>query len=358
MPGVVRVFKSFAMINFRRIPPPRNYLARREQWRLLLLLASLGLVLFLMDKVREPRNWNWFFSIGAGGSGQPSAPVPTEDTPVEDLIQHEPPKGAVPGAPISAAPKKGEGEIADGYSEGVKPAYLDAVRDDTTFRPQERDAWFRLLAILQGTDEGRLRRESAEGVTYGQLFRQSEQYRGQLVTICGAIRRTSLQQAPANDSHIDQYYQTVLEPADNRSELMFVYCLYLPEGFPKGEKVSAEVAVTGFYFKRWVYAAQDGLRTAPVLLARTVDWERTPPAVKKSPAGVGGVLVMIAGALCVSLALTLWVHGRTRRARRREPAAPPQFDALREVATASGPRLPWETADRQGPEARPPAVSR
>ena len=34
--------------------PPRNYLARREQWRLLALVMSLGLVVILMAQLRQP----------------------------------------------------------------------------------------------------------------------------------------------------------------------------------------------------------------------------------------------------------------------------------------------------------------
>ena len=59
---------------------------------------------------------------------------------------------------------------------------------------------------------------------------------------------------------------------------------------------------------------------------------------------------MIAAALCVSLLLVAYVYVRTRRARLPEPAVPPQFDALRDAEIVSGPRLPWDTADRREPE--------
>jgi hypothetical protein len=170
-----------------------------------------------------------------------------------------------------------------------------------------------------------------------------------LVTVAGKIRRTYLPRVPDNDYQIDRYYQTVFQPADNRSELMFVYCLSLPEGFPEGTEVSAEVEVTGFYFKRWAYAAQDSVRTAPVLLARTVRWNRPPAAVEEPAFGAGTILALIAVALCVSLAVVVYVCARTRVARSRERAAPPQLDALRDLETASPAGLPWETADRREP---------
>jgi len=339
------------MLNFRRRPPPRNYLSRREQWRLLLLVMSLGLVAVLMGKARDPRNWAWLVAFGDRGKAPPPASLPTDDAALKDATRQKPPKEDTPGTSPSPAQTKAEGETTGRYFQGVEPKYLAAVRDDATFRSEEQDAWFQLLGILNHTDEARLRRASTGRVTYSQLFRQSEQYRGQLVTICGTILRTSLQHPGENDRRIDQYYQTVLQPADDRSQLVFVYCLSLPKGFPTGMNVSAEVEVTGFYFKRWAYAAQDTVRTAPVLLARTVDWRRPPPAVERPPAGVGSVLMSIAVALGASVLLVTYVYMRTRRGRRREPDSPPQLDALRDAPIAPGPGLPWEAADHQEPGA-------
>jgi len=132
---------------------------------------------------------------------------------------------------------------------------------------------------------------------------------------------------------------------------MIVYCLHLPEGFPRDGECSEKVEVTGFYFKRWPSPIEEEPHTRPVLLARTVRWYKPPPAIKEPAAGAGSLLVLIALSLCVSLLLAVYVYVRTRRAPLREPAAPPEFDTLRGAEIASGPRLPWETADRQGPEA-------
>jgi hypothetical protein len=342
-----RTLRVTKLADFHRNPPHRNYLSLRQQWRLLLLVMSLGLVLLLMSEARDPTNWAWVAGSGEGGNASSSTLAPTEHPPAARRSPQNSPREGAPGEP--AGRSTGEDSV-DGYFPGVKPAYLDEVRDDTLFRYQEQDAWFHLFEILERTDEARLRRESIGRVTYGQLFRQSGQYRGQLVTVRGTIRRTSLPPVAENDYGIDRYYRTVFQPDDNRSELMFVYCLYLPEGFPQGEEVSANVEVTGFYFKRWAYAAQDTVRTAPVLVARTVRWYRPAPAAEQRRVGFGTVLTSVAVALGASLVVVVYVYRRTRRTPPHRPAAPPQFEALRDVPTASGPRLPWETADRQEPK--------
>ena len=312
---------------------------------------SLGLVAVLMSKARDPRNWAWLLAAGDRGKAPPPTSLPTDAAPTKDATPQKPPKPDTSGTSQSPVPTKTEGEAAGRYFPGVEPEYLAAVRDDATFRPEEQNAWFQLLEILNHTDQAGLRRGSSGRVTYSQLSRQSEQYRGQLVTIRGTIRRTSLQHPQENDGQIDQYYQTVLQPADDRSQLIFVYCLYLPEGFPTGMDVSADVEVTGFHFKRWAYAAQDTVRTAPVLLARTVDWRKPPPEVQRPSASALSVLMWIAVALCASVLLVVYVYARTRRGRSPQPAAPPQFDALRDAPIASGRRMPWEPEDRQESEA-------
>jgi hypothetical protein len=348
---IFRIAKSFAVVDFRQTPQPRNYFSRREQWRLLLLVISLGLVVLLMSMARDPRNWAWFFASDRGGKGPSSISASTGEAPEGGPIQQGPPKAGTSGTAVSPAPGKTGGEAAGGYFPGVNPTYFGAIRDDMVFRPQERDAWFNLFEVLRKADEASLRRASTGRVTFGQLLRQSEQDRGRLVTIGGTIRRTTLRQAPQNDDQVDQYYQTVFQPADNRSELMFVYCLYLPQGFPSGMNVSADVEVTGFYFKRWAYAAQDAVRSAPVLLARTVEWHRPTAGATKPLGDAASTLISIAAALCLSLLAVGYVYARTRRGPPREPAAPPQFDALRDVQPVSGPGPPWETTARPGPGA-------
>jgi hypothetical protein len=49
-----------------------------------------------------------------------------------------------------------------------------------------------------------------------------------------------------------------------------VYCLDLPEEFPKREDLAVDVAATGYFFKNLSYRWQDGVGIAPVILAKTV----------------------------------------------------------------------------------------
>ena len=129
--------------------------------------------------------------------------------------------------------------------------------------------------------------DAPENFTYirGQLFRQSDEYRGELVTVSGTVHRACPTGIARNDLGIKKYWRVWLQTRDNRFSPLVVYCLYLPEDFPTGMKVSAEVEITGFFFKRWMYSdAKSELRTAPVIVARTVNWKQNgEPASTETP---------------------------------------------------------------------------
>lgn len=167
---------------------------------------------------------------------------------------------------------EGERQVLSSVQAILDESDLAAVRDDTVWRPEEREAWFRLLERLQSADEQSLARQSVGDVGFVQIFRQSQEYRGRMVTVRGTIWRAYRVAAPPNDLGITGYYLLWLRPADGTNLPIVVYALELPPGFPPlaDEQVQLrhEVEVHGFFVKRWVYRAQDGLNSAPLLLAK------------------------------------------------------------------------------------------
>ncbi len=101
---------------------------------------------------------------------------------------------------------------------------------------------------------------------------------------------------------------------------MVVYALELPRDFPLGEELDARCTTTGFFFKRWAYASRRGVRTAPLVLARTVDWEPLPAPPTQPPVGEQ---LLWAGFVALVLAIVTvgWVAVRSRRAVRRATSA-------------------------------------
>jgi len=304
------------MSEFRRKSRPRNYLARREQWRLLGLVLALGLVVIVMSEARDPANYRWLFG---GGQDEGAAEVGTTEL---DNLYEPPPRGPeVPGSFVAPAePDEAEIDTTGRYFPGVKPAYLEQVRDDAPFGSAvtaEHRAWLNLLAIVHTAEAQTLENASTGRATYAQLMKQPNEYRGQLVTVFGTVRRAHRLEVPENDVGVEEYYRTWISPDDNPSSPIVAYVLELPEGFPTGMDVSADVKLVGFSFKRWLYLAGDPatgeetMRTAPVLLARSLDWRKPTPA-KPPPSADPVTLATIAGvALLVAVVVLVFALRRT-----------------------------------------------
>ncbi len=238
---------------------------------------------------------------------------------------------------------------------------VNAIRDDSFWRPAEQDAWFRWFEQLQRVDPETLRAQSMGDIGFLQLFKQSDEYRGKLVTIHGVARLAYRVQAPANIHGIEDYVVYWVRPAAGPNSPIVVYALETPDGFPvvkdkdldrSTTTLREDVTFTGFFFKRWAYPGQNGLQTAPLLLARGPDWspaasrdqERALPSLAAAIGSVLGVLV-----LSVGLAMLAYRAGKTppdgvaslRKADRaelealkRQKVLPRPEEALRQLADA------------------------
>ena len=348
-PYRVRACPALGVLDFQSGQRPRNYLARRQQWRLLILVMLLGLVVMAAVKARDADNYRWFFALGGAGSARPSddpgeAPV-SVDTRVHRVTQAE----ITPGTFISPGATVHSEEASSRYFPGVKASYLLSIRDDSPFGSDERDAWFHLFELLGKTDPAEIRAASTGRVTFIQLFRQPDDYRGELVTVRGTLVRAHRLAAPDNDHEIDGYYQTWIRPADNRHYPMVAYVLELPDRFPTGMEVSAEVEITGFFFKRWAYQAQDTLRSAPVVLARSVEWKEPAAPVLEKDLGPTSILLAIFGSALFAVLIAWLAYHRTTGHRPSRPDLPPTL----KIAPVLTLLLPLLYVDAFAAESRP-----
>ena len=119
---------------------------------------------------------------------------------------------------------------------------------------------------------------NATGVTYAQLVSQPTAYRGKLVTLQGTVRRATLERPAANDLGIESYYRLIMQP-EGDSLPIFVYCLSLPEHYPRGEQVEFQAAIVGYFFKNLSYQSDGGPTIAPVVVA-DAPWSAAGKAVE------------------------------------------------------------------------------
>ncbi|HUG67105.1 MAG TPA: hypothetical protein VMM76_05110 [Pirellulaceae bacterium] len=216
---------------------------------------------------------------------------------------------------------------------------LAAIRDDMVWRPEEQTAWFRNFEKLQALTDQDARHQSLGKVSFVQLFRQTNEYRGQLVTVTGTAELAYHVPAPKNDLGIERYYVFWLRPGDGADAPIVAYALELPDGFPPigndHTNLREEMTFTGYFFKRWAYGARDGIRTAPLVLAKRPTWQPTPPflsAQRPAPSAIIATVLAIA-LLAISIARWVYKSSNSRAAPRHAPAHEPtskQFAAMAE----------------------------
>jgi len=284
----------------------RNCGARRQRRRLWMLLIALGLVLATMRQLNQPKTAQRLGQIFGDPkvTAQPQPPMHPfvlGDDADDDFE-----------LPVVVAEKVATGEEASDA--------LAQVQDNTYFRPAESEAWFGLFERLQEMDSRTLGETTLGEMTYAQLLQQPQFYRGKVVTIRGTLRREEVEHPAENALGIEAYHRLMIQPRGGGHWPFVVYCLELPSNFPRGDNLQTPIEVTGFFFKNWSYAWQDGLGVAPVVLAREVDWQPTVAApIRRAPSGQN--LTTAIAAACVFAALTVYLVLRNTRRPRRSPPA-------------------------------------
>lgn len=250
------------------------------------------LVLAMMNEARKPSNWQWLWAASQAPAEASPGPI---DTKVTTPAQNLPPDGftvapsSQPPA-VLAAPNEGE------FLPGIDHDLLARIEDNTVLRVAENEAWYTMLGLLAERTQDELVSLSTATVAFAQLFRQTDVYRGKLVTVEGTTRRVEAIQPRSNDRGIDELYRWILAPRGGSNSPLVIYSLEKPEGIPLGEQARHNVKFTGFCFKRWAYAAGDGTRLAPLILAKTVTWKPKPASAAPS---VPSASVLIYPAICL-----------------------------------------------------------
>lgn len=112
------------MVRFPRTSRMTNYLSRREQRKLLMMVGLLGLVVIMMFEARKPENWSWMWSGQATvGDGRTSMS--------ESVQQVQPDAGSVDRAPGGAA-STDEESAATPSSDDESPETETPTADSNT----------------------------------------------------------------------------------------------------------------------------------------------------------------------------------------------------------------------------------
>jgi hypothetical protein len=299
---------------------PRNYFSRREQYRLLSLVFTLLLVIFLMFEAAKPANWQWMWQLGGAVEEAAADEAADIDTRLPPPASEPVPADVFLSTVAEDADTESRQVVEPNVLPGVAELDLDRLQDDTVFRGVESPLWYGVLGALDEIDAKTLESNSLGSVGFTQLFRQTDQYRGRTVTVSGTVRRAFPLQAGQNETRIESYWQCWLQP-DGSPNPIVVYSLAMPDEFPQGMSLRERVDFTGVVYKRWAYAAQEGTRTAPLILAKAPVWTKATPAPAKTPASPQAVTLVAVAALLAAGCLTWLVYCRTRTKKRVVPGS-------------------------------------
>jgi hypothetical protein len=331
---------------------PRDDSSPREQFRLLVLVSMLMLVVLLMTEAAKPSTWYWLWGgPGALDTGEAGG-VPAADTRLPDVPRPGRPVDAFVAVPHESDDSSGDPDASE-LPLGVQRRWLATLEDNTVLRAAESEAWFGMLAILAKTDPQTLEDASLGPVAFASLLRQTSEYRGRLVTVSGTVRRVVRVDAVENGLGITRYWQCWLQPGGGSSPIV-VYALHLPERFPTGTDLRAPASFTGFCYKRWAYLAADGTRVAPLLLARTARWQPPlPPRADWQPPPAA-IVVAVSGLALLATMLAVLVYRTTRFSTRVLATTGERVsgDTWRALAAAdSKPASGWRSSESSSPPA-------
>lgn len=223
----------------------------------------------------------------------------------------------------------------------LDPSVLQDVQDRTRgIREEERDAYFQTLEHAAKADyeqqqnlarknlaafEKDFELKQAQAVAknpsqpryryslYAHLLKQSEQYRGKLITLRGHIRRLEEMPLADGDGDAGVAYQSYLFTDDSRTHPYIIVSRNVPDGIPRGGDLNEEVALTGYFFKIYAYDAQDTARVAPLIITGRLQWFPRAP-VKPLMNPLTGAFIAI-GALLILIVLLWRITAGDRRAR-------------------------------------------
>jgi hypothetical protein len=280
----------------RKRPP--NYLHPTERRRLMWQVMPWAVAVVIGLSITE---WVWF-------RPPPVPPEPHIDTALE-AVRGPDPTGEAVRLDFPDLDPADDPFAIDPQGLSASPEALGQVRDDTFFREADMDAWLQTWRTLRDLGPQALAKAAVPQVSFAELFGQPRSFRGRLVRFKGTLHRVEELRAPENHYGIESYWQGWLEPASGPAAPVVLQFLERPAGMPVGMKVHEAVGVTGFFFKRYAYAAADTVRVAPLVMTIQPRWMPLRSPGEGHSWLSGWALATLAAAIGVTLAAG-WLASR------------------------------------------------
>ena len=322
--------------------PPPNYLGRRFQLRMMMMVGLLVLVLAAIDRAREPSSWYWL-------TGPPRPESGSVVSPTIETTSHATATPEIIAAAVT-----------------IPPGILEKVSDDSVgLRSEEIGPYHQILA--QARDVPNIYLETvARDAAFPVLQKQPDHFRGQVISIAGDLRRLMRFPIRENDQGITELYEALVFTSDSGTTAYRVRLTTPPGDLPVGRRIKPPIPVrlVGYFFKRDQYIVEKDLRvhSAPMLLAQRIDRRGTvSPGSNQLPTSDADRLwwaLTLLGVVVGGASLTMLWTWRMRigdrnfstRGLKRATAAPEgAIESLEGVETVDPETFFQEMSDRESP---------
>jgi hypothetical protein len=260
--------------------PARNYFSRREQWRLLLLVMALGVVIFVMRQVREPENVARVAQVLAGDE------VPNTDAG-KTASESAPPKIGTDSFQTvpSAAPENKNGSVDDESTVSTGGHKLDELLSLAGWTP-ERFAEFTDGEPLSDAERDELmqllwRVRTLGNAILANVGDDQTMRRGAILQLRGKVKKVERHELPPEDAtqfELAAYYSCDVELEDNRG-IASVVTAAAPSRWQELQALDEPVSLSGLYVKQLPEKIAEEGASLPVYLvvAKRIAWHPETP---------------------------------------------------------------------------------
>ncbi len=288
---------------------PNRFLNRKAQFQLFMLVALLGFIVIAMKKTAEPKFWYWMFPPEASSE---------EDNPSGDSA----PRQEIQTFKFSAD----EAETDD--IRNSSPVDFSSIKDDSLgVRHDEARIYYSLLQKISSLSKKEIQEETLKGISYSILNEHPEDYRGQLIEIQGNLRGLTmlpeaglsrnglpLNESPqAGDNEENRYYEGWVFTRSSGVNPYRVVCTSADQSLPLKQSYHEPipVKVTGYFFKKQAYASQNGLNSAPLILADRIHLHIIRKTELQPISRFQKPLIWFVSILSIALIITFWNYKRS-----------------------------------------------
>lgn len=350
-------------------PPP--YLNRRDQHRMLGMVALLCMVIVAIRFAAQPANWNWFFHLG--GQNAAAQPAEQEREPTLDDVDFR--VKDVDDAPLRPDAVRVEvleepDEEADVVEEAVDsdpdlPAgLLSGIEDNRMgWLRSEQPVLEAVVRKVRAVPAETFEQGARDDVTFTVLMLDADRYRGERIHVEGTLKRLTRFPFGDPDDESDDLWEAWLFTRESGDNPYFVLAAEKSDALEPGTDIDEPVEFTGYFFKRYGYAAQGGQHVAPLLITPRLELQVRPVLVdQQAREGLNGyvlIFVLAVSAIVLILIGQFVISDRRFRGSRAEKLAESRLDAsqeelaaLRNVPTVD-PRDVLRDLESESPETQP-----